>query len=140
MVVLAVFAVYAVAGAHDLFVGCRALVRTIQMVQKSGVPRRYIQAGMASDGWTQIAGSGHINDSRIQVPAGAYTPYTLDLELPDECRYPFASFTPAITPEYFLIFPPMSCFAPTKFPPVHYTTWLPPFHRALYVQQLKSGK
>ncbi|MGA9958674.1 MAG: hypothetical protein WBQ06_10350, partial [Acidobacteriaceae bacterium] len=84
-----------------------------------------------------IEGGGYINDSRIRVPAGAYKPYTPSPNLPGECQYSFASFTPAITPKYFLIFPPMSCFALTKFPPVRYTIWLPPFHGAIYVQQLK---
>jgi hypothetical protein len=139
LVILMAVAFYAVAGAHDLFAGCRALVRTVQMVQNSGVPRRYIQAGMASDGWAQIEGGGHINDSRIQVPAGAYNPDTPNLKLSNECTLEFASLTPAITPKYFLLFPPMSCFAPAKYPPVRYATWLPPFHRALYVQQLKTG-
>ncbi|MGC1783205.1 MAG: hypothetical protein WA708_11850, partial [Acidobacteriaceae bacterium] len=136
-VILITVAFYAVAGAHDLFAGCRALARTVPVVQNSGVPRRYIQAGMASDGWAQIEGGGYINDSRIRVPAGAYKPYTPSPNLPGECQYSFASFTPAITPKYFLIFPPMSCFALTKFPPVRYTIWLPPFHGAIYVQQLK---
>jgi hypothetical protein len=72
LVILTAVAFYAVAGAHDLFAGCRALVRTVEMVQNSGVPRRYIQAGMASDGWAQIEDGGHINDPRIRVPAGAY--------------------------------------------------------------------
>jgi hypothetical protein len=139
LVILTAVAFYAVAGAHDLFAGCRALVRTVEMVQNSGVPRRYIQAGMASDGWAQIEDGGHINDPRIRVPAGAYNADTPNLKLPNECTLGFASLTPAITPKYFLIFPPMSCFAPTKFPPVHYTTWLPPFHGALYVQQLKAA-
>lgn len=137
VVMLTAIAFYAVAGAHDLFVGSRALAQTVQTVENSGVPRKYIQAGMASDGWAQIEGGGHINDSRIRIPAGAYKPYIPNRNLPDECQYSFASFTPAITPKYFLIFPPMSCFAPTKFPPVRYTTWLPPFHGAIYVQQLK---
>lgn len=138
LVTLTVFAVYAVAGAHSLFAGCRALVRAVDMVQSSGVPRKFIQAGMASDGWAQIQGNGYINDSRLVVPPGAYKPDTSNLKLPDECTIDFASFTPAITPRYFLTFPPMSCFAPTHFPPVHYTIWLPPFHRTLYVQQLAS--
>lgn len=139
LVTLIVCAVYAIGGAHDLFVGCRALASTIQMVQSSGVPRRAIQAGLASDGWTQIEDGGYINDPRIQVPAGAYNPNTPELKLPQECTLWFASFTPAITPKYFLIFPPLSCFARTKYPPVPYRTWLPPFHGTVYVQQLRKS-
>ncbi len=149
VVALTVFAVYAVGGAHDLFAGCRALVHTVQMVQNSGVPRRSIHAGMASDGWVQIENGGHINDPRIKIPAGAYSPDPPELNsLSDGCIGGFTKFAPEIVPKYFIFFsgsknpselPPLGCYAPTEYPPVHYTTWLPPFHRTLYVQQLKSS-
>ena len=136
---LVVFAAYSIAGTHNFFAWSRAIVKTVQVLQDSGVPRTSIQAGLASDGWVQIQDGRHVNDPRILVPAGAYRPDLDELRLPPPCRYEFSSLMPAITPKYFLIFPPMSCFAPTKFPPVRYTTWLPPFHGTIYVQQLKTG-
>jgi hypothetical protein len=30
---------------------------------------------------------------------------------------------------------PMSCLAPSTFAPIGYTTWLPPFHREVYIEQ-----
>ncbi len=47
--------------------------------------------GMASDGWAQIAGGGHVNDARIQVPAGAYEPNHSQLEISGECTLWFYS-------------------------------------------------
>jgi hypothetical protein len=33
------------------------------------------------------------------------------------------------------VFEPMTCLAPSKYPPVTYRTWLPPFPRMIYIQQ-----
>jgi hypothetical protein len=144
---LVVFAVYSVAGTHDFFAECRAQVRAVQLVEASGVPRRAIQAGFASDGWIQIENGGHINESRIKVPSGAYNPKSSSM-VPKGCRDGFTDFAPAIHPEYFILFPwfknppdppPSWCFVRANFPPVHYTTWLPPFHELMYVKQLAHG-
>ncbi len=136
---VSIVAVYSVGVAHDLFADCRAWAKTIQMVQTSGVSRNYIEAGFANDGWTQIDGGGHINDARIQVPAGAYKPDTPVANLPKECASWFSPYTPAVTPHYFITGSPGSCFARTEYAPIHFTTWLPPFHRAFYVQELKDN-
>ncbi len=137
VVTVVLFAIYAIGGTHDLFSRSRALVSTVRVLQNSGVKRNLIQAGLASDGWFQIRGGGFMNDVRIQVPAGAYKPYTYELQIPKQCRYEFMKLTPSIQPTYFIVPSPLPCFAPTQYPPVHYTAWLPPFHRALYVQRLK---
>lgn len=149
MVALTVFAVYSIAGTHDFFAESRAQVSAIQMVETSGVPRRFIQAGFPSDGWIQIQDGGHINEPRIRVPAGAYNAKTPNLNnIPDGCRDGFTKFAPIITPKYFIFFPwfknplelpPPWCFARAKYPPVHYRTWLPPFHQELYVRQLRNS-
>ena len=141
---LFVFTVFSIGGTHDYFAELRAIVTTIQMVQSSAVPEKSIQAGLTRlgwthDGWTQIQNGGHINDSRIQIPYGAYIPYIPDLNIPPGCRSWFASSTPTINPKYFVTSSSLSCFAGSKYPPVHYTAWLPPFHRALYVQKLRNS-
>jgi hypothetical protein len=144
---LVLFAAYSVAGTHDFYVKCRAQVRAIQTVEDSGVPRKAIQAGFASDGWIQIENGGHINESRIRVPSGAYNPKPSS-KIPEGCRDGFTNFAPVIDPKYFILFPwfknpsdppPSWCFVRASFPPVHYTTWLPPFHELMYVKQLAHG-
>jgi hypothetical protein len=135
--VLSVFAIYAIGGTHDLFAVQRALVRTLQMVEGSGIPRRSIQAtNLAVDGWAQLEEAGHINSPLILVPRGAYTARIPDLSLPKECTYWFAKLASAIVPKYFVVLSPVRCFGQTEYPPVDYRTWLPPFHRRFYVQQL----
>jgi hypothetical protein len=137
LITLGVFGAYSIAGTYSIFAWSRAMVNATQVLQDSGVPRTSFEAGLADDGWVQIQGGGHVNDPHILVPAGAYHEDLDELRIPPPCRYEFSKFMPAITPKYFIIDSPMSCLASTKFPPVHYTTWLPPFHRFIYVQQLK---
>jgi hypothetical protein len=145
VITLAIYAVYSVAGTHDFFAESRAQVRGLQMVQDSGVPRTLIQAGFPSDGWVQIQNGGHINEPRLRFPAGAYKRDDFN-PIPEKCRNGFTGFAPIITPRYFVFFPWFKnppdppapwCFVPTAYPDVHYTTWLPPFHGTLHVEQLR---
>jgi hypothetical protein len=144
VVMLVLFAAYSVAGTHDYYAESRAQVRAIQMVEDSGVPRKSIQAGFPSDGWIQIENGGYINEARIKVPAGAYNPAHFS-KIPDGCRDGFTDFAPVIDPHYFILFPwfknpsvppPSWCFVRANFPPIHYMTWLPPFHESMYVKKL----
>jgi len=147
VVMLVLFAAYSVAGTHDFYAESRAQVRAIQMVENSGVPRKSIQAGFPSDGWIQIENGGHINEARIKVPADAYNPKPFS-KIPEGCRDGFTNFAPVIDPKYFILFPwfknpsfppPSWCFVRANFPPIHYTTWLPPFHESMYVKKLAHG-
>ncbi|MES2222740.1 MAG: hypothetical protein V4587_17445 [Acidobacteriota bacterium] len=144
---LVLFALYAVAGTHDFYAESRAQVHAIQMVEGAGVARNQIQAGFPADGWIQIENGGHINEPRIKVPADAYNPVSFS-KVPDGCRDGFTNFAPAIHPKYFVLFPwfknpsfppPSWCFVHADFPPVRYTTWLPPFHETIYVNKLPSN-
>lgn len=146
LAMLAIYGVYSVAGTHDFYTESRAEVRAIRMVESSGVPRTSIQAGFPSDGWIQIQNGGHINEPRIKVPAGAYNPI-LSSAIPDGCRNGFTEFAPIIQPHYFILFPwfknpsdppPSWCFVRADYPPIHYTTWLPPFHETLEVEKLSN--
>jgi hypothetical protein len=146
-ILLGIYAVYSIAGTHDFFAQSRAEVRAIRMIENSGVPRRFIQAGFPDDGWVQLQNGGHMNEPRIQVPAGAYDRNTVNAYIPNPCRDPFTEFTPAITPRYFIPFPwfkdpfethPAWCYVPAEFPAIHYTSWLPPFQETLLVQRLRN--
>jgi hypothetical protein len=145
LITLVVFTFCAVGGSHDIFADSRALVRTIDRLRTSGVPRASILAvcvpngtGMASDGWAQIELGGYINDPRIQVPAGAYNPHVPDRKTFDGCpSWPLMN-TPALTPKYIIVTAPLSDLDPTNYPPVRYIAWLPPFHRVMYIQKLKD--
>lgn len=147
VVMLFLFAVYSIAGTHDFYAESRAQVRAIQIVEGSGVPRKSIQAGFPSDGWIQIENGGHINEPRIIVPAGAYNS-AHSTAIPQECRDGFTNLAPAIDPKFFILFPwfknpsfppPSWCFVRANYPPIHYTTWLPPFHETMYVKKLANS-
>ena len=134
---LAVFAVFSIAGTHDFFSESRAVVQTVKTLQTSGISRYLIQAGFPDDGWAQIQHGGHINDPRIEIPAGAYHYTGFNLTYPRPYTNWFGDLTPSVVARYFIVPEQLSGFTGTRFPPTHYTTWLPPFHRALYVQQLR---
>lgn len=147
IVTLAIFAVYSVAGTHDYFARSRALVKSLQVVENSGVPRTSIQTSFPDDGWVQIQNGGHINEPRIQVPAGAYNPNPPS-PVPEKCRDWFTTYSPIIVPKYFLLFPqfknppfpaPPWCYVHANYPPVHITEWLPPFHQTMYVEKLGNN-
>jgi hypothetical protein len=132
---LALCTLLAITGTHDWFAWQRARLAAIAELRVAGIPRTQIQGGFEYDGWTQVQ-AGHINDSRLVVPPGAYRPNSPVPQVAKPCRLDFASFTPSVHPRYTVAFPPMPCFAPSKYPPVHYRAWLPPFGRAIYVQQI----
>jgi hypothetical protein len=132
---LSLFAMYAIAGTHDWFALNRARVAAVAQIKMSGVPATSIQGGFDYDGWTQIETAGYINDARLRNPANSYHANLSPLQLPETCRLNFAEYTPAIHPEYFVVFEPMTCLASSKYAPVTYRTWLPPFQRVIYIQQ-----
>jgi hypothetical protein len=132
---LSLFALYAIAGTHDWFALNRARVTAVAQIRASGVPVTSVQGGFDYDGWTQVEAAGYINDARLRNPANAYQVNLSPLQLPERCRLDFVEYTPAIHPEYFVVFEPMTCLAWSKYPPVRYRTWLPPFHREVYIQR-----
>jgi hypothetical protein len=134
--VLAIFAVLGVTGTHDWFAWSRARLIALNEIRASGVPRTEIQGGFEYDGWTQTEATGYINNPWVEVPAGAYHPDTDPRNVPDDCKYKFDSYTPAIHPKYTILFPPIWCLEPSNYPPVSYRTWLPPFTGTIYVQKV----
>jgi len=130
---LAAYALFAVCATHDWFALNRARVAAANHLMTAGVARTQILGGFDYDGTTQIEAAGSMNDPRLSsyVPNGHIPP------LPPKCAPWFTQFTPAIHPEYFVTQSEMNCLAGSSFAPVEYQTWLPPFHRRVYVQQLR---
>jgi hypothetical protein len=132
---LALFGAYGVASTHDYFATNRARLRAAEEVHNARIPRTEIQGGWEYDSWTQLQVAGYINDWRIENPSNAYHKVETP-QLPEPCRFWFSQNTPAVTPRYFVVFSRLNCLAPSNFAPVLYHTWLPPFNRQIYVQQL----
>jgi hypothetical protein len=135
---LALYSLLAIAGTHDCFAKERARLAAITELRVGGIPRNQIQGGYEYDGWTQVENGGHINDPRLKNPPGSYHAVFRELRVAPACRFGFASYTPDVHPRYKVGFPPMDCLTPSRFPPVKYRTWLPPFRRTVYVQQVGS--
>ena len=132
--VLCLFGLYATAGTHDWFALNRARAAAVEQIHALGVPITSIQGGFDFDGWTQIEAAGYINDPRITIPPDAYRSFEL-LGLQSQCRLDFAQYTPAIQPRYFVVFSVMPCLQKPPLRAVTYDTWLPPFHRTIFIQE-----
>jgi hypothetical protein len=135
---LGAFGFFSIAGTHDWFAANRARIVAVEEVRATGVPKTAIQGAFEYDGWTQIETAGFVNEERIEVPAGAFHRNMRMYRLPERCWHFFGWYAPSIDPKYLIVSSPSSCFADSTFPPVTFRTWLPPFRRAIYVQQMKS--
>lgn len=137
---LLAFAYFAIAGTHDWFAVFRARLQAAEEIRQSGVPRTAILGGFEYDGWTQIENGGYINDNRIQIPRDAWRASPpASFPVPACAATWFGEdLTPIVTPEYFIVYSPLSCLDSAPFSPVPYHKWLPPFTGRIYVQKRKS--
>jgi Dolichyl-phosphate-mannose-protein mannosyltransferase len=124
---LAVFSLYTVAATHDWFGLQRARIRAARELVAAGVPVTHIEGGFEYDGWTQINLAEPINTANIDLPTRS--------DLPTACSFKFVQDTPVIRPEYFVVLEDLPCLAPSRLGKVNYRAWLPPFQRAIYIQQ-----
>jgi hypothetical protein len=133
--VLVFYALLSIACTHDWFAWQRARLAAIGEVRSAGVPRTEIQGGFEYDGWTQIENDGYINEDRIQVPASAHkSNHNTLMNVVVACRDYFLPSIPAIHARFAIAAGPDWCFEDSKFPPVTYTAWLPPFKRTIDVR------
>lgn len=124
---LAVFALLAVAGTHDLFAMERARVQVFRSLEGKGVPNTAIRGGFELDAATQVGAWGYFNDPRILVPKTAYHPQ-LTRPFPvnyPECHYPLQEFVPAVHPRYGLGADDTRCLIGPVDAEAAYRTWLP---------------
>jgi hypothetical protein len=112
----------------------RAVLKAANMLRAANVPRTEIEAGLEYDGDTQLDAVGHVNNPDMTAPPGVYRLYVPPRWLPP--GFDNLAVTPAVVPRYFVVEKPLPDLAPSKFPPVEYTTVIPPFHRFIYIQQL----
>lgn len=133
---LAVYALLAVAGTHDWFASQRAELIAVRELRDAGVPRTEFIGGFAYDGWTQVGSGGEVNSPKIILPKGAFRPRTDLRGFAGACRYPFLVGASVIHPRYAVSWGPKQCYQRSRFPAVHYTAWIPPFRRTVYVEKI----
>lgn len=135
---LVIFGCFGVAGTHDWFAWQRARLAAIHELRSAGIPRRNIEGGFEYDGWTQVRDGGYIHDERIKIPAGAVKPDLKPANRKDPCLYSFLREVPDVVPKYSVAIGPKWCDLPSEFPAVHYTSWIPPFRRTIYVRKVAN--
>jgi hypothetical protein len=130
---LGTIALFSIAGTHDWYAMNRARMETASILEKAGIPDTRFQLGIDYDGWTQLKYSPAISET---VPS-----FFLNIDpvsvanIDHHCINPSWRMTSAIDPEYFVVLNPMPCLAPSRFAPVTYLSWIPPFHRSVYIQK-----
>jgi hypothetical protein len=132
LLLLAIFAAYAISATHDTFSMFRARLAAIEELRAAAVPDTAIDAGFDTNILTQIDQTGFENDSRIVIPAGAYVPMPPSSPL-DVCRPHLAELLPSIHPRYALSFDPTTCAGQSRFAPVTYHEWLKPHAVTIYI-------
>jgi hypothetical protein len=135
LVPLLAFAVYGVGSVHDALAELRATTVALQELHDAGVPRESVAADMGPDGWVQVNAVGHVN---FPVPHPAETfhyppPWTASTA----CEPQYSYLVPVISPKYILLAQPSACFPPSRFAPVAYRAWLPPFERSVRVDKIR---
>lgn len=139
--VVAILGVSGMVGTHDWYAYNRERLIAIDEIRASGVPRTEIQGGFEYDGWTQIEYGGFINGAEFIDEEQQYRPNDRTRLQPVdvECIFRFARYTPAIHPKFTIVFPKEDCLTPSNYPPVTFSTWLPPFRGTIYIQEIPDG-
>jgi hypothetical protein len=134
---LGIIALFSIAGTHDWYAMNRARLETASILKDAGIPDTRLQLGLDYDGWTQLKYSPTISKTATDNLADFFRsdhPATIS-NIDYKCIVWSWRMTSAIDPEYFVVLKPMPCLAPSRFPPVTYRSWIPPFRRFLYIQQ-----
>jgi hypothetical protein len=125
---LFVLAAYGIVVTHDYASASRARVEAAQNLEKSGVSRNEISAGLEYDGWTQLQSAGTVPPIR----------YGDHFEWNTTDRFWFWTYATALRPQYVAVTGRASDPAEDQLPKIAYTAWTPPFRRAVIVKRRDS--
>ena len=131
MVLILLMAVYATAATHNTFAIYRARVTLAEELKAQGVPSTSVDNGWEYNLGVELRRSGHINEPRIRVPAGAYV--SASPPPAGSCSTYLGDRTPHVHPVYGISFDPNACYGQAPFAPVHYSRWLAKSPGTLYV-------
>jgi hypothetical protein len=121
---LLLWGLYAIASSQDVHALAQARRTAIDRLLASGVPDTQIACGGEWDNWTQLIHEGHLNLYGINSPLGSYNPYL--------------GGTPSLKCLYRVEFSLGRDTIPSTFGSVPYLSWLPPFHRAIYIDRFRN--
>ena len=133
---LGIFAAYSVCVNHDAFASARARLETAKAMERAGIPRTDVVAGVEFDGWTQLDEAGYLNEPHIVKPAGAYRHLSC---IGDEAWHWYFSLFSTLRPRYALSLSRLTQFSDAPVQPVRYTTWLPPGEHHVFTYALPDS-
>lgn len=135
---IAIFALFGIAGTHDIFAVLRARLAAVQELQSAGIPTTAIDGGFGFDGWTQIEKAGFINDPHIPIrPGDRFYPPKTSFGV---CRPSFLDNFSALSMRYSIAYTPQSCLGQAPFAPVTARTWLGPHYTTVYIVNIGPSK
>jgi hypothetical protein len=121
---LVLWGLYAIVSSQDVHALANARRTAIDRLLASGVPDTQIACGGEWDNWTQLIHDGHLNIYGINSPPGSYNPNL--------------GGTPSLKCLYRVEFSPGRDTIPSTFGSVQYLSWLPPFHRSIYIDRFRN--
>jgi len=115
------FGIYGLASTQDNLALAAARRAGVERLESHGVPASQIAAGFEYDFDTQLQEAGRINRYGITNPMQPFNP--------------IQGYTPALRCKYRLEFPLLPNTKATEFGTVDFISWLPPFHRRIYISE-----
>jgi hypothetical protein len=115
-----IMAIYSVTTNHNSFSYYRARVALAAELHAAGIPDTSVDNGWEYNFGIELKHASYLNESTIQIPAGAYTPVP---PAPGICPMVLYEDTPHIHPLYGISFEPDACDGPAPFAPVHFSRW-----------------
>ncbi|MGD0461775.1 MAG: phospholipid carrier-dependent glycosyltransferase [Tepidisphaeraceae bacterium] len=120
---LAIYIAYGLASTQDNLALAAARRAAVNRLEAAGVPSTEIAAGFEYDFYTQLEQAGHVNRYGIRNPPNAFNE--------------FQGYTPALKCRYRVEYAPDADTLPSPFGSIDYASWLPPFHRRVFIDQFK---
>jgi hypothetical protein len=125
-VCLHIFAGYSIATTHDYFSALRARVLAAEALEKRGISRVRISAGLEYDAWTQLEVAG-------RPMAGAW--YGDSTKGNSTNTFWFWSLTKAVQPDYVTFYSRVSEPQRHELLSIPFTDWIPPFRRMVVISK-----
>ncbi|HKD07277.1 MAG TPA: phospholipid carrier-dependent glycosyltransferase [Bryobacteraceae bacterium] len=132
--VLAIFALYGVAGTHDLFAAGGARLQATRSLEQAGIPRTAITAGLEFDGWTQVEAEGRVLGyfEAVERRASCTGPQSL--------RPFYLPRMPALRIRYLVSQARVPQLADVPGAAISYASWLSPGRRWIFTQVHPQGE
>ena len=122
---IALLAIYGMVITHDYASAARGRARAAEALERMGVSREHVSAGLEYDGWTALEAGSSIRPLR----------YGDHIEWNATNVFWFWDRVPAVHPDYVAVTARASDAADGVLPRIAFTAWTPPFRRAVIVRK-----